>query len=84
MGQELPIVASRVGGVPEIVQHERNGLLIDPERPDQLQDAVCALADSPEVRRSMGRAGKEIARRYTADVMARKYLELYKTALDSA
>ena len=82
MGQALPIVASRVGGVPEIVHHEKNGLLIGSERPDQLQDAICALAGSPEVRRSMGKAGKEIARQYTADVMARKYLELYKTALD--
>ncbi len=81
MEQGLAIVASRVGGVPEIVHHERNGLLIDAERPDQLQDAICALAASPEMRKTMGEIGRETARRYTADVMASKYLALYKTAL---
>lgn len=78
MEQRVPIVASRVGGVPEIVRDGENGLLIDPDRPDQLMDAIIALAESPERRRAFGDCGRELATRYTSDVMCGKYLELYR------
>lgn len=81
MEQRLPIVATRVGGVPEIVHHEENGILIDPERPEQLRDAVLRLSADGELRARMGASGRHIASRYTAEVMAQKYLELYESAL---
>jgi glycosyltransferase involved in cell wall biosynthesis len=81
MEQRLPIVAARVGGVPEIVHHEENGILIDPERPDQLRDAVLRLSADRDLRARMGAAGRQIASRYTVDVMAQKYLDLYRSAL---
>lgn len=81
MERGLPIIATRVGGVPAIVHHGENGLLIEAERPDQLQEAVCRLSASPELRAQMGEAGTEVARRYTADVMADQYLALYERVL---
>jgi glycosyltransferase involved in cell wall biosynthesis len=81
MEQQLPIVATRVGGVPEIVHHEENGILIDSERPEQLRDAVLRLSGDSDLRARMGRAGKLIAGQYTAEAMAQKYLELYELAL---
>jgi glycosyltransferase involved in cell wall biosynthesis len=81
MEQRLPIVAARVDGVPEIVHHEENGILIDPERPDQLRDAVLRLSADRDLRARMGAAGRQIASRYTVDVMAQKYLDLYRSAL---
>ena len=81
MEQELPIVATRVGGVPEIVHNEENGILIDSGHPEQLRDAVLRLSRDPALRARMGKAGKEISRCYTAEVMAQKYLELYESAI---
>lgn len=78
MEQRLPIVATRVGGVPEIVRDGVNGLLIDPERPDQLHDAIARLAASPELRRRLGDEGPRIAANFTTDVMCGKYLDLYR------
>lgn len=81
MQQQLPIVATRVGGVPEIVHDGINGLLIEPERPDQLGEAIGTLIASPERRAELGAHGPAIAARYSARRMADKYLELYEHAV---
>jgi glycosyltransferase involved in cell wall biosynthesis len=81
MEQRLAIVASRVGGVPDIVHHNENGLLISPGSPEQLQQAILRLCDDRELRRRMGEAGFRIARDYTASAMCEKYLKIYTQTL---
>ena len=81
MDRALPVVASCVGGVPDIVHDGENGILIDPGRPDQLRDCILALCADPDRRRALGENGREVAKHYTANVMARKYLEIYGAAL---
>jgi glycosyltransferase involved in cell wall biosynthesis len=81
MDQKLPIVASRVGGVPDIVHDGSNGFLIDPARPDQLIAAIVRLRNDPQLRRSFGTRGQEISRQFTAKVMSEKYLALYEECL---
>jgi glycosyltransferase involved in cell wall biosynthesis len=81
MEQGLAVVATRVGGVPAIVRDGENGILIDPERPEQLQAAILRLCSEPELRARMGQLGKETAKRYTAKVMGERYLELYESVL---
>jgi glycosyltransferase involved in cell wall biosynthesis len=83
MERRLPIIASRVGGVPDIVHDGKNGLLIDPARPDQLEEAILTLRQAPEQRRRLGNAGFEIAKQFTAAAMAEKYLSLYEQCLAS-
>jgi glycosyltransferase involved in cell wall biosynthesis len=80
MDRALPIVASRVGGLPEIVGDGENGILIDPRSPDQLEHAILRLYDDPDLRRAMGARGREFSRDFTAEAMAAKYLDLYKQA----
>jgi glycosyltransferase involved in cell wall biosynthesis len=80
MDRALPIIASRVGGLPEIVRDGDNGILIDPRSPDQLQQAILRLYDDPDLRRALGARGREFARDFTADAMAEKYLGLYNQA----
>lgn len=81
MEQRLPVVASRVGGVPDIVHHEDNGLLIDPASPDQLREAILRLRRDPELRRAYGTRGCELAKSFTSEAMWRKYLALYESVL---
>jgi glycosyltransferase involved in cell wall biosynthesis len=80
MDRALPIIASRVGGLPEIVKDGRNGILIDPRSPDQLEDAILRLYDDPDLRRAIGARGREFSRDFTAAAMAAQYLELYREA----
>jgi len=79
MERGLPVVASRVGGVPEIVHHEVNGLLIEPAHAAELRDAVLRLRADPPWRRALGERGRAIAKEFTADRMWHKYLELYES-----
>ena len=80
MDRALPIIASRVGGLPEIVEDGQNGLLIDPRQPDQLEQAILRLYDDPDLRRTMGARGREFSRDFTAAAMAERYLDLYRQA----
>jgi len=81
MEQRLAIVASRVGGVPDIVHDDENGVLIDPASPQQLLEAILQLRDDEERRARFGRASAVIAARYTASAMCEKYLDIYSRAL---
>jgi glycosyltransferase involved in cell wall biosynthesis len=83
MEQGLPVIASRVGGVPDIVHHEENGLLIDPASPDQLREAILRLRAEPELRRAYGARGRELAKDFTSEAMWRKYLTLYESVLET-
>jgi glycogen(starch) synthase len=53
-----PIVASRIGGLPEVVVHEETGLLVEPENPAALGEALASLLDHPETAMQMGQAAR--------------------------
>jgi glycosyltransferase involved in cell wall biosynthesis len=57
----VPVVATPVGGVPEIVDHGATGLLVEPGRPEALADALEALLRDPDRRRTMGAEGRRVA-----------------------
>jgi glycosyltransferase involved in cell wall biosynthesis len=79
----LPVIASRVGGVPDIVHEGHNGILIDAASPEQLRAAILLLRADPDLRRRFGMAGRELAKGFSAATMARKYLDLYREVLGS-
>lgn len=56
------ILATRVGGVPEIVTHERNGLLVEPENVEALADGMIRMISDRDLRSRLGLAGREQAR----------------------
>ena len=61
MAAGKPIVATDVGGVPEIIDHGRNGLLIPPAQPDELAQACVQLLQDSGRSKAMGCAGQDIA-----------------------
>ena len=62
----LPVVASAVGGLPEVVQHGVTGLLVPPGSVAALAAALTTLADDAALRRSMGRAGRQMVQAHYA------------------
>ena len=58
----LPVVATAVGGVPEIIENEVHGLLIPPEKPAALASALLRLLEEPQLRANLGKAGQERVR----------------------
>ncbi|MCZ6880154.1 MAG: glycosyltransferase family 4 protein [Gammaproteobacteria bacterium] len=77
MSFSLPLIASRVGGIPELVRHGDNGLLVGVTDETALRDAIVSLAGDPVGRAAMGAAGKRFADGFTVDRMVGQYLELY-------
>lgn len=58
MAMRLPVVASAVGGIPELVEHGVSGLLVAPARADRIVEALEALAGDPGLRDRLGEAGR--------------------------
>ena len=59
MATELPVITTAIMGVPELVKHEVNGLLVPPGCAEPLADAIIDLAGDPEKRRRLGSMGRE-------------------------
>ncbi|HSG64255.1 MAG TPA: glycosyltransferase family 4 protein, partial [Gammaproteobacteria bacterium] len=78
----LPIVATTVGGIPEIVHQNRGGLLIPPGDSRAIVEAIRSLAANPQRAAAMGRYNAERARkRYSWSRVARLYEALYRQVL---
>lgn len=78
MGTGLPVVATAVGGVPDMLTHQESGLLVA-NQPEVIADAVCTLLESRELRQTLGRAAKTESEKFSAQYMAQAYSEVYKS-----
>ncbi len=83
MDFSLPVVATDVDGIPDIVDREVTGLLVPPADAEALADAFLKVYRDEDLRRSMGRAGKERAGLFSPERMAEKSLELYEPFLSA-
>ncbi len=78
MASGLPVVASRVGGIPETIVNQMSGLLVPPGDPIALATAIRQLLDDPQRRASMGRQGRLIARqRFAWPALAARVMGVY-------
>lgn len=80
----LPIIASQVGGIPDIVEEGVNGRLIRPEQPSELFAALAALLGSAETRSAMGSASLAKVAAYSASAMAAVYCDTYNAISTSS
>lgn len=81
MACSKPVVATRVGGIPELVTDGVEGLLVEPGDVSGLGDAMNALLDDDEKRERMGRAGRERVRAFSWDDAADTVLREYERDL---
>ena len=79
---QLPIVATRVGGIPEIVHHNINGLLVEPGSRKSLYEAMLKLIKNPALRNELGNAGpKIINEKFSVDKMVDGNISVYNSLL---
>lgn len=81
MAAGRPVVATAVGGVPDLVEDEVSGILVPPGHARALADAVVRLARDGETRASFGRRGREAARRFEAPHLIEALDALYRSEL---
>jgi glycosyltransferase involved in cell wall biosynthesis len=85
MARRKPVVASAVGGIPEVVTDGLDGLLVPPGDPAALADAIVRVATFPALRERLGDAGyATVAERFSIDAQVRRIEEIYDEELQRA
>jgi glycosyltransferase involved in cell wall biosynthesis len=79
---ETPVVASNVGGIPEIIKNHENGLLVPPQNPLKLAEAIQYLLDNKDIRIRMGREGRELVKKvFSLEVNVKNLYTLYQNLI---
>jgi len=76
-----PIVASNIGGIPDLVIHGKNGFLVPPKNPKELAKYIQVLIEDKDKREKMGLKGKEMSLNFGAESMIEKIASLYEELL---
>jgi glycosyltransferase involved in cell wall biosynthesis len=83
MGSGIPLIACAVGGLKEIVDHEKDGLLVEERNVAELEDAMIYLLENPETGAALAkRARQKIEEEYSHLAAAEKYEQIYLSALE--
>ena len=81
---KIPVIATKVGGIPELIEHDKNGLLIDVNQPTQLLDTINQLLENKEKIQSLTQFGYDfVIKNLTWEVLLPKYVKFYEDLLDS-
>jgi glycosyltransferase involved in cell wall biosynthesis len=82
MAAGVPVLASKVGGLPDLIEEGRTGLFCDPAQPATMADSFERLVQSPELRRELGGNARQwAARRFHPLVIAKRHVEVYAELL---
>jgi glycosyltransferase involved in cell wall biosynthesis len=82
MAAGVPVAASQVGGIPDLISDGADGLLFDPGQRAGIRSAVAKILASDEVAGRLARAGREKALRcFHPQAVARRHLEIYREVL---
>ena len=80
----VPVVGTSVGGIPELISHDETGLLIPPENPEKIANAVNELLSNPEKAEKLAINGNNFVKNnMTWDVMLPKFIQFYKDLLNN-
>jgi glycosyltransferase involved in cell wall biosynthesis len=77
MAAGKPVVASRVGGIPDLVRHDETGYLVPPADEKALANGIKKLLDDPGRAKQMGQRGKEYCHQFSLEAMIAKLDDLY-------
>jgi glycosyltransferase involved in cell wall biosynthesis len=83
MAHGVPVVATRVGGLPELVEDQRTGWLVPPDSPPALADVIVSAAADRLGLRTLGCQARERARQYASDIMVERTEALYYRLLET-
>ncbi len=83
MAAGVPVLASKVGGVPDLIEPEKTGLFCDPARPESFREGIEKIVNNrPWVQQLAVAAKAEALRRFHPQVIAQRHLEIYREVLE--
>ena len=77
----LPIITTRTGGIPEIIDHGKTGILVPPRDPRSLADAICELSGDASRREALGKAGRCSVEAFSIEKTVERNINMYKELL---
>ena len=77
MAAQIPVVASKIGGVPEMIQNDHNGLLVKPRDPQELAQKILYLSANPDLAQKFIRNSQEKLKEFSFDQMFEKTKKVY-------
>jgi glycosyltransferase involved in cell wall biosynthesis len=77
----VPVVASKIGGIPDVIRDGENGLLVAPSNPELLADALIHLFKNEDIRRKMGERALELVEYYSWDRIAIETEKVYSSVI---
>lgn len=80
---EIPVIASRIPGITDVIRDRDNGLLVTPDDPDQLEAAITELYSNPSLRAQLREHSRPSLERFEPKLIAEAYRKLYDSALPS-
>ena len=76
---EVPVIASAVGGIPEVITHQSTGFLVQPKEEQALANACLYLLENRAQAEALAREGKKLVEtKFSAQIMAQKVFQLYE------
>jgi len=81
MAAGKPVIASRIGGVIDIIKNNQNGLLVEPGNIEELTKALEELIQNPRLREKLGQKGREMAKKYSGEKIANGIIDVYNSTL---
>lgn len=82
LAQGLPMVVTKVGDVPAMVEEVINGFVVEDKKPDLISEKLLQLTNDPDLRKKMGKASLDILnRKFTVEIMTKAILSVYQKVL---
>jgi len=78
----LPIIVTKVGGVPEIIKNEDNGLLIEPAQPEAINQTLLKLIYNENERRRLGANAQRTSEKFPLEAMNKEYSKIISQVLE--
>lgn len=83
MASKMPVVATNIGGIPEVVNDCNSGILVEPESKEELKDAIEKLLGNKKLRKKLRKNGyKNVKKKYSWEDVAKKTEKIYKNLLN--
>ncbi len=82
MASGVPVVASKVGGIPEALNNGKAGVLIEQKNPNQISESVISLLNDDELRKSLIKRGREwVINTFSWDILAKQIIDIFRNSL---
>ncbi|NOX88597.1 MAG: glycosyltransferase family 4 protein [Calditrichaeota bacterium] len=77
----LPVVATRAGGIPEMIRHGFNGYLVEKKNPESLAEAILELLRDPLLRKKLGQNARQSVKEFSVRHTVLKHIDLYRSLI---